>query len=182
MLFFLGLFDATMPVLIDGYNLMHAAQASPHGSELIGRGLLCRLLGEWSQRCGEPVTIVFDGAAPTPGLAEQIGDPRITVRYSADRSADALIAELIAASSAPRRLLVVSSDHEVQRAAKRRGASVAESPAFVARMKRDLTDDRPAAPDREPPAKRRGVEGEHRDKWMEQFGFDPQAEEPFEHP
>ncbi|MCK6483099.1 MAG: NYN domain-containing protein [Phycisphaerae bacterium] len=171
-----------MPVLVDGYNLMHAAQASPHGSELTGRGLLCRLLGDWSQRRGEAVTIVFDGAAPAPGLAEQLGDSRITVRYSADRTADALIAEQIAASSAPRRLLVVSSDREVQRAARRRGAAIAESPAFVAQMMRELADDRPAGADREPSDKRRGVEGARRDEWIERFGFDPQGEEPFEHP
>src|SRR5947207_2370868 len=128
-----------MPVLIDGYNFLHAFRDSRWGSPAVGRAMICRLLGDWSAATREVVTIVFDGMRPEDPVADQLGDPRITVHYSGGaRIADAMIAELIAASSAPRRLQVVSSDREVQRSAQRREAGVVPSLEFCARLVRDL--------------------------------------------
>ncbi len=52
----------------------------------------------------------------------------MTVRYASEyRDADALIEQLIEEHHAPRSLLVVSSDHRIQRAARRRRASFIDS-------------------------------------------------------
>jgi predicted RNA-binding protein with PIN domain len=48
------------------------------------------------------------------------------------RTADELLEELIAAEADPRNLLVVSSDHRVQRAARQRGAQYTDSQPWYA--------------------------------------------------
>ena len=59
----------------------------------------------------------------------------MTVRYASGYpDADALIEELIAEHDAPRRLLVVSSDHRVQRAARKRRAKWEDSDVWYRRL------------------------------------------------
>ncbi len=77
----------------------------------------------------------------------------ITVRFAAQyEEADDLIEELIAADSAPRRLVVVSSDHRLQRAARRRRAKAADSDVWYAelvrsrRERQQVSADAPARP------------------------------------
>ena len=61
----------------------------------------------------------------------------ITVRFAAQyEEADELIEELIRADSAPRRLVVVSSDHRIQRAARRRRAKAVDSDVWYAELVR----------------------------------------------
>jgi hypothetical protein len=80
----------------------------------------------------------------------------ITVRFAANYDdADALIEELIGQHSAPRRLVVVSSDHRLHRAARRRKAKPIDSEDWYAQLLRkrhsaarpvDKPDTKPAAP------------------------------------
>ena len=66
-------------------------------------------------------TIVFDAKQAPPGLPHQLDHGGITVIFARGYDdADELIEELIASNSTPRRLTVVSSDHRIQRAARRR--------------------------------------------------------------
>lgn len=171
-----------MPLLVDGYNLMHALQASRWGDDRTGRARLCRLLGDWSDARGERVTVVFDGTRPPGALANQIADPRIDVIYSDAQTADVVLAEWLAACSAARRVLVVSSDHEVQRAARRRDAAFERSEDFADRLARDLRDAAAARPPNDLPVKHVGPAPDDGDAWLRQFGFDPTGKEPFEHP
>ncbi len=61
----------------------------------------------------------------------------LLVRFAArDEDADTLIEELIREDSAPRRLTVVSSDHRIQRAAKRRRARAVDSDVWYAEVLR----------------------------------------------
>ena len=79
-------------------------------------------------------TIVFDAADAPPGLAAHRRLTKgMTVRYASDYDdADALIEELIAANHVPRSLTVVSSDHRMQRAARRRRAPFVDSDVWFA--------------------------------------------------
>lgn len=171
-----------MPVIVDGYNFMHALRDSRWGSAATGRTTVCRLLGEWSEVSGQAVTVIFDGVSPSPAVIGQVSDPRIRVDYSGgQRTADAAIGELILRSSAPRGTLVVSSDHEVQRSARRRDAQTLDSADFCARVHRDLDQSARRRPDI-PAGKHDGVKHPDRDEWLRQFGYDPTEDAPFEHP
>jgi predicted RNA-binding protein with PIN domain len=127
-----------MSLLIDGYNLMHAAG-------LLGRGrgrsalersrmaLLNVLAASLEPADLARTIIVFDAAGAPPGLPETITHQGLRVRFSRGyATADDLIEELIRQDSAPRRLTVVSSDHRLQRAAQRRKARAVDSDRWYA--------------------------------------------------
>ncbi len=129
-----------MGLLIDGYNLLHV-------TGLIGRGPAAgslqqsreALLDFLADSIDAPerarTTIVFDAAEAPPGLPRVVRHDGMVVRYASDYpDADTLLEELIAADDAPRQLLVVSSDHRVQRAARRRRARFEDSDAWYRRV------------------------------------------------
>lgn len=159
-----------MPVIIDGNNLLHAAQKAEADGLLIGRSMLCDILGRWAQRRRERVHVVFDGPAPSDPLARQIGHPGIKITYSgAGVSADTVLAHLLETDSAARRLRVVSTDRDVVRAARRRRAEPVRSEDFWVEVRRDLAR-RP--PERlEPEEKERGLGPGATDEWLDEFGL-----------
>ncbi len=117
-----------MPLLIDGYNLLHATGLfgrgqGPGGFERSRQALLDFLAATLDESERNRTTIVFDSVDAPPGLPARWNQAGIEVRFARGyASADELLEELIAADHAPRRLVVVSSDHRVQRAARRRRA------------------------------------------------------------
>lgn len=160
-----------MPVLVDGNNLIFAARQVDPTDLLIGRSMLCAKLGDWARRRRERVHVVFDGPEPEASLAEQLGDPDITVTYSGRGvSADRRIHELIAADSAARRLVVVSSDREVMAAARRRDARPMRADDFWRIVVADLS--RPEPRPLEPPEKRTGLAPDQTDEWLRDFGLE----------
>jgi len=168
-----------MPLLVDGYNLLYAFQQSRWGSDRVGRTALCRLLGDWTDSRSEPVTVVFDGAKPPDLLAKQLGDPRITVLYSGLRTADHVLVELIEGSTAPRRLRVVTGDHEIRAAAVRREAVAIQPAEFCAELCRPEVAEAGPPQGCERPEVAAGGDLEH---WLGEFGYDPASEPGFEHP
>ncbi len=129
-----------MTLLIDGYNLLHVTglfgKGGGPGSFQRSREALLRFLAaslEPAERMN--TTIVFDANDAPPGLPQEHLFEEITVRYARDYSdADALIEELIQRDNAPRSLLVVSSDHRIQRAARRRRAQNVDSDVWYSRL------------------------------------------------
>ena len=129
-----------MAVLIDGYNLLHVTGIIGRG---VGPGTLertrCALLNFIATSLGPDelarVTVVFDAHDPPPGLPSVVVHKGIMVRYAVGHeNADALIEELIRKDSAPRSLVVVSSDHRVQRAARRRRANPIDSDVWYEQL------------------------------------------------
>jgi predicted RNA-binding protein with PIN domain len=159
-----------VPYLIDGNNLLHAAWDVGDPDRPIARSGLCRALGGWAERKRESVLVVFDGPAPPRGLAEQVGDPRIEVRYSGRASADDVLIEFLDTHSAARRMTVVSSDRRIAAAARRRRARSLRAGEFWTQLVRDLTV-RPKRP-REPREKAQGLDPEGREHWLREFGLD----------
>ena len=94
----------------------------------------------------------------------------LTVRYSSQYDeADTQIEELIRADSSPRNLTVVSSDHRIQRAAKRRRARAVDSDVWYNEVVRGRQQRLRAVSDRDirPPAPLLAEDVEY---WIRQFG------------
>ena len=131
-------------LLIDGYNLI-APVAAPSRRptkdwlEQERKLLLSRLVQKLPRRIRVRCCVVFDAANPPPGIADRYEVEGILVRFSVGYpEADDLLEELITAHSAPKQLCVVSSDHRVQAAAKKRAATTFESQTWLD----ELLDDR----------------------------------------
>lgn len=129
-----------MALLIDGYNLLHVTGLSGRGegpgSFQRSREALLRFLAAAIEPDERPqTTVVFDAAGAPPGLPATLVHEDMTVRYARGYpDADALIEELIQQENVPRKLLVVSSDHRIQRAAKRRRAHIIDSDVWYASL------------------------------------------------
>ncbi|MCA9257543.1 MAG: NYN domain-containing protein [Planctomycetales bacterium] len=116
-------------------------------------------------------TVVFDAAEAPPGLPSEAVFEQMRILFAANYDdADALIEELIAADHAPRSLTVVSSDHRIQRAARRRRAAYFDSDVWFAlqvrarRRRQTLKPPvvRPAGP----------LTTDEVDFWLEEFEID----------
>jgi uncharacterized protein len=122
-----------MTLIIDGYNLLNAAgivSRGGSGSSLArSRAALLDFLADRLPAAERrTTTVVFDGRHAPPGLEPVVRHRGITVRFARpDREADDVIEELIQRDTAPRRLTVVSSDHRLHRAARRRRATPVDS-------------------------------------------------------
>jgi uncharacterized protein len=164
-----------MSLIIDGYNLMHAAGllGRRHGPGVLEKARLALLnvLAESLDPAEVPrTTVVFDAKHAPAGVESMHVHHGLTVRFAAEHEeADELIEELIRTDSAPRRLTVVSSDHRVQTAARRRRAAAVASEEWfeallLARRRRKQTP-----PPKE--AKRDSAMPESEvDFWLREFG------------
>jgi predicted RNA-binding protein with PIN domain len=129
-----------MSLIIDGYNLMHAAGliGRNNGPGVLERARLAflNLLAESLEQAELPhTTVVFDARYAPPDLADVFDHHGLTVRFAvAHEEADELIEELIRRDSAPRRLTVVSSDHRLQTAARRRRATAEDSETWFEKL------------------------------------------------
>jgi predicted RNA-binding protein with PIN domain len=149
-----------VPLLIDGYNLLFASDIFPAPNEPAtlerSRAALCDfLVDSLPAKVLERTIVVFDAQSAPSGLPREVSHRGLAVRFAQrGGTADDLLAELIAAEPDPRNLLVVSSDHGVQRAARQRGASYADSQAWyaeLAAMRRQPVAS-PVAEEKPPPA------------------------------
>ncbi len=129
-----------MALLIDGYNLLHVTgifgKGTGPGSFQRSREALLRFLAASIDfQRHRDTTIVFDANDAPPGLPDTMQHEGLLVRYARDYpDADTLIEELIAQHSTPRKLLVVSSDHRIQRAARRRKARPIDSDVWYSQI------------------------------------------------
>ncbi|MBN1342152.1 MAG: NYN domain-containing protein [Phycisphaerae bacterium] len=165
-----------MPVLVDGDNLLHVFRGELPDAERANRARLCELLAAWDADRTRQVTVTFDGYRPGNPGEGPIGVEGLQIRYSDAVTADELIVEALQASTAPRRLLVVSSDRQVRLAAKRRRAVSVDSRTFLQKVLDEL-DRRARRPPREPSEKYEGLEPGQTDYWLDQFGIEPEGDD-----
>ena len=146
-----------MPLLIDGYNLLHVTAFFGRGVRAFAKSreqlldFLAAVIepGELSQSC-----VIFDAALAPPGLPQVVIHQGLRVEYARDHaSADELLAERIREHHHPRRLTVVSSDHRVQAAARRRNALAIDSDEWLVliRDSRRLRENPTLAPSADKP-------------------------------
>ena len=126
---------STQFLLIDGYNVLFAAglarkQYGPGQFEACRR----RLLQGLADRIGEAqrlkTTIVFDAQDAPDGAPSEEVFAEMRVVFSVGTDADSVIEQMLLKHSSPRQVLVVSSDHRLQRAAARRQAQWVDSDRF----------------------------------------------------
>lgn len=194
-----------MSLLIDGYNLLHVTgifgKGTGPGTFQRSREALLRFLAasiDPNER--KNTTIVFDAAEAPPGLSRTIAFEEMTVRYATDYpDADSLIEEMILDDSAPRSLLVVSSDHRIQRAARRRRARTVDSDIWYAELWQRRVQSRNAQQKPFPEKPMGDLSAAEIDYWVQEFSSGdsaaiqrssptppkrttPQADEPLENP
>lgn len=172
---------ATPFLIVDGYNLLHAAglarlRYAPGDLERARHrllALLCEKLTAAEQlRC----TVVFDAQAAPLDVARESRHQQARVLFAAPGSdADTLIEELIATHPAARQLIVVSGDHRLHKAARRRGAHPLDSEVFWERLQQ--RPDARTALSAEPPAadSQRAAQPPPRtstetERWLREFG------------
>jgi uncharacterized protein len=161
-----------MRYLIDGYNLLHAMgllgpnKAAAKALENARLDLLDRLhrhFGDNSCR----LTVIFDAArVPRRGLAEY-DYCGIHVRFALRQKADDLIEALIQSEVSPKSLTIVSDDHRIQVAARRRQCPVLGCNQFLDVAEREPPPF-PVEPLR-PSPKPDIVSQEERQRWIAEF-------------
>jgi len=164
-----------MPTIIDGYNLLYVAgllggQAGPGGLQRARLALLNFLAESLDPAEVSHTTVVFDAREPPWGMPRTLAHRGLSVRFAAQyENADALIEELIRRDSAPRRLIVVSSDHRLQRAAKHRRAEAVDSDTWYAEVVRARRQRQQATPEK-PERPYVPLLAEDVNYWINQFG------------
>lgn len=167
-----------MSLIIDGYNLLFAAgmvgSVNGEGSfEGERRALLDALLNVIDPKELPQTTVVFDSANAPPGLPRTVNHHQITVRFASGYAdADEMIEELIRDHHAPKRLTVVSSDHRVQRAARRRKATAIDSDSWFRLMRQTRKRIQEQEAKKPPPPKQpsASVPNAQVNEWIKFFG------------
>jgi uncharacterized protein len=167
-----------MPLIIDGYNLLNATGIAGQGRgprrlEQARQALLNTLVESLPADEVPKTTVVFDASESPWGVQRQLSHRGISVYFAAkEDDADSVIERLIAAHSAPKRLIVVSSDHRLQRAARRRKATAIDSDIWFNQLLRDRADrtaSKSAA--NEPPKPEGPYSPGEVERWLREFGL-----------
>jgi len=151
-----------MRVVVDTWNVLHVQGILPPGLSGLGLAGLGRLMlaTRWGQA---HITLACDGQTQD----RPAGVPAaIHVIWSgAGREADDVIEGLIERTSAPGRMVIVSSDNRLRRAAKRRRCKHLGSEQFL----RTILDDLAAGPAADPIADTHPSDQDA--TWEDQFGL-----------
>lgn len=118
-----------MKLLVDASNvLMGGSHLLPGASARVGVRGLCRVLDHF---CRGRVVVVADGS-PKPDDRPDIDIGRVELIWSGPhQKADPVILELIDEEPDPRNLRLISTDRQLQVAARHRGASSMDSEQFM---------------------------------------------------
>jgi predicted RNA-binding protein with PIN domain len=172
--------------LIDGYNLLHAMGAiggrvGPHGLEK-ERGRLLGLLRGALHKQADRTTVVFDASQAAGEMKTRQQDGLKVVFATGKQTADDVIEDFISHASAPKTLQVVSDDHRIQKAARRRGCRAVACEdflAWIARQRRRNVAEVTRLPD-----KTHKLGPKELSHWLKEFGdleSDPVLKGAFEH-
>jgi hypothetical protein len=146
-----------MPILLDGNNLLHRLPKADRTRVEIRRLVLDAARHEKSK-----LIVVFDGPPPAEGRAEEsLG--RVTVLYSAPKSADEVIISRLPRTAAARNWVVITDDRELARRVRECGAEV--------RRLREWQSKRPRPPRRQPAESK--LSSHEVEDWQRYFAREP---------
>ncbi len=161
-----------MRYLIDGYNLVYAMgllsqkKAAPGALEAARFDLLDHLHALFGDQSG-CLTVIFDAnRVPRHGVPEH-DYHGLHVRFAVRQQADDLIETLVQSEGSPKSLTVVSDDHRVQTAARRRQCPVLGCNAFLDVAERPARQTSPTATDAN--AKPDAMSPAERQRWLDEF-------------
>lgn len=159
-------------LIIDTYNVLHVTGVLP--PELAGPDAvkLAKLIRR-SRWAGSDVRLVCDGAAGNLVLPADLAAGsgiRVVFAGHGPDAADIMIENIIARDSAPRSLLVVSSDRRVLTAARKRRSVAMTSERFLGRLAEDVLASGGGLP-----GGRGGVDHGSAAMWLREFGIEPSA-------
>lgn len=124
-------------LILDGYNLMHAAgiarrKYAQGDLERCRRKLEIRIAATLSPEAIARTTVVYD-AFTSPGNDNRTGVSQgLRILFAPQgQDADGEIERLLNHHSAPRQIIIVSSDHRLHKAARRRKARCVDSEVFL---------------------------------------------------
>jgi predicted RNA-binding protein with PIN domain len=161
-----------MACVIDGYNLLHAmgilgGRTGPMVLRKARLGLLGLLRSAYGDEAST-VTVVFDAADAPPGVPAEQEYKGIHIRFAVHQEeADDLIEALIRQDSAPRQLTVVSDDHRIQKAARRRRCTLLGCTEYLEWLDKHRRERR-QPPSREP-VKPEVVSRDEAQHWLQEF-------------
>jgi predicted RNA-binding protein with PIN domain len=173
-------------LLIDGYNLLFGLGLLQHrrgdhrGLQRARDALVSRIASRVPDSMRELIWIVFDALDGPEHLLAQIKMQGIQVFFSRGwLSADEMLQALIGQHANPKQLIVISSDHAVQRKAQARGATPFDSDVWeqAAQLMIDhyLPSGKRADPETEKDT-RDSIPAHERDEWLRKFGFPTEPE------
>lgn len=130
-------------LIIDGYNLMHAMGLA---KRRYGDGELERCRQRMQRQLADVLdesvlkkaTVVYDAFESVSDDNRMFRDQGMKIRFAPQgKCADSEIEEMLRSHSVPKRILVVSGDHRLHKAANARKASVIDSEDFWASLEDD---------------------------------------------
>jgi hypothetical protein len=172
-----------MPLIIDGYNLLNVVGiigrgVGPGGLERARLALLNFLAESLDPKELGKTVVVFDSREAPWGLPRTVRHRGLSVQFASKYpDADCLIEELIQKESAPRQLTVVSSDHRLQRAAKRRRARAVDSDVWYAETLQTRREQQERSQEETPARPPVPLLPEDVEYWLDQFGGQAKLEE-----
>ena len=106
-----------MPFVVDGYNLLHCIKKNFEQFRECSDMRVARLLSLYAEKTRDAGHLVFDGIGP-PNREDFGNIESVEVIFSGtEKEADDVIENIIAANTAPKRLIVVSDDRRLIAAA-----------------------------------------------------------------
>ncbi len=166
--------------LIDGYNLWWASEdIGPDNDtgtlEGARQSLINWLLETLTPELAAKTVLVFDAKNPPRNRTSLYNYQGLIVHFAVGYpDADTLMEEYIRLHTTPRNLTVVSSDHRVQRAAKRRRAEATDSNLWYQRINHEMRARRTAQKtDRSKPNQK--LSDFEVNAWLQDFGLNQQG-------
>jgi predicted RNA-binding protein with PIN domain len=162
-------------LVIDGYNLMHASghvltARGPRDFEQQRERFLRWLTKRIPERLRPLTLVVFDAGETDNTYVEHETRYGLRVIYSPQGlEADDLIEELIEIHATPKRLQVVSSDHRLHKAARRRKGTCVDSDECLSMLARLAREEYERRQQREELAKPAGETFEQTSEWLTVF-------------
>jgi len=166
--------------LIDGYNLWwNTGEFGPDNDDGTLQGardsLTNWLITTLPANLRKKTVLVFDAKNPPPNRGFLFDRSGITIHFAVGYpDADTLMEEYIRLHHAPRNLTVVTSDHRIQRAAKRKRATAMDADRWARQIQYQFqaTDGKQADKAKPNPA----LSDHEVIGWMKGFGIDSQQE------